>query len=74
VIIPGGLLLWGLGAAYEVHWFGLVFAMGMLGAAVTIGCQLPVSYCIDSYKDLGADAMVTVIIIRNTMSFAVNYG
>ncbi|OQU99867.1 hypothetical protein CLAIMM_05440 [Cladophialophora immunda] len=74
ILIPGGLLIWGLGADHGVHWFGLIFAMGMLAASITIGCQLPVSYCIDSYKDISGDAMVTVIIIRNTMSFAVSYG
>ncbi|VUC25730.1 unnamed protein product [Clonostachys rosea] len=74
VLTPGGLLLWGVGAAQEVHWFGLVFAMGSLGASITIGSQLPLAYCIDCYKDLGADAIVTVILIRNTMSFAVSYG
>lgn len=74
VLTPGALLLWGIGAAHHVHWFGLVFAMGLLASSITIGCQLPISYCIDSYKDLGADAIVTVILIRNTMSFAVSYG
>jgi hypothetical protein len=39
-----------------------------------IGVQLSVSYCIDSYKDISGEAMVTVIIIRNTMSFAMSYG
>ncbi|EXJ94818.1 hypothetical protein A1O1_03216 [Capronia coronata CBS 617.96] len=73
-LTPGSLLLWGIGAAHHVHWFGLVFAMGLLASSITIGCQLPISYCIDSYKDLGADAIVTVILIRNTMSFAVSYG
>jgi len=73
-LVPAGLLLWGIGAAHKVHWFGLVFAMGILGASLTMGCQLPISYTIDSYKDLGPDAIVTVIIIRNTMSFAVSYG
>jgi hypothetical protein len=74
ILIPGGLLIWGLGAAHQVHWFGLIVAMAMLAASITIGCQLPVSYCIDSYKDISGDAMVTVICIRNTMSFAVSYG
>jgi len=74
ILIPGGFLVWGLGAAHQVHWFGLVFAMGMLAAAITIGCQLPISYCIDSYKNMSGDAIVTVILIRNTMSFAVSYG
>lgn len=48
--------------------------MGAIAASNSIGVQLSVSYCIDSYKDLSGEAMVTVIIIRNTMSFAVNYG
>jgi len=48
--------------------------MFIIAAANTIGVQLSVSYCIDSYKDLSGDAMVTVIVIRNTMSFAVSYG
>ncbi|TDZ35036.1 putative MFS-type transporter [Colletotrichum spinosum] len=74
VVIPGSLLLWGVGAAHHVHWFGLVFAMGTLSGGVTAGSQLAITYCIDCYKELGADAIVTVILIRNTMSFAVSYG
>ncbi|RFU35916.1 hypothetical protein B7463_g482, partial [Scytalidium lignicola] len=73
ILIPGSLILWGVGAAHHVHWFGLVFAMGVIAASNAIGVQLSVSYCIDSYKDLSGEAMVTVIIIRNTMSFAIGY-
>ncbi|KAF6835322.1 major facilitator superfamily transporter [Colletotrichum plurivorum] len=74
ILIPGSLLLWGVGAAHQVHWFGQIFAMGALSGGVTAGSQLAITYCIDSYKELGGDAIVTVILIRNTMSFAVNYG
>ncbi|KAJ3548378.1 hypothetical protein NM208_g1037 [Fusarium decemcellulare] len=74
IMIPGGMILWGVGAAHQIHWVGMLFAMGTLAAAITIGCQLPISYCIDCYRDLGADAIVTVILIRNTMSFAIGYG
>jgi len=31
-------------------------------------------YCIDSYRDLSGEAMITVIIVRNTMSIAIDYG
>lgn len=48
--------------------------MGVIACSNSIGIQLSVSYCVDSYKRLSGEAMVTVIIIRNTMSFAVNYG
>ncbi|TVY35541.1 putative MFS-type transporter [Lachnellula subtilissima] len=74
LLIPGSLLLWGVGAAHHVHWFGLIVAMGVIAASNSIGIQLSVSYCIDCYKDLSGEAMVTVIIIRNTMSFAIGYG
>ena len=74
VLIPFSLILWGVGAAHGVHWFGLVFAMAVIAASNSISIQLSVSYAIDSYKDLAGEAMVTVILIRNTMSFAIGYG
>lgn len=74
ILIPGSLILWGVGAAHGVQWFGLVFAMGVIAMSNSIGIQLSVSYCVDSYRDLSGEAMVTVILIRNTMSFAIGYG
>ncbi|MCJ1246101.1 hypothetical protein MMC30_003305 [Trapelia coarctata] len=74
LLIPGGLILWGVGAAHHIHWFGCVFAMGVISLTNIIGLQLSVSYCIDSYKALSGEAMVTVILVRNTMSFAIGNG
>lgn len=74
LLVPFGLILWGVGSAHAINWFGCVFAMGVIALTNTIGLQLSVSYCIDSYRDLSGEAMVTVILVRNTMSFAVNYG
>lgn len=74
IVVPWAMIQWGVGAAHGIHWFGLVFAMGLIGLSCSVAAQLPISYCIDSYKDLGADAIVSVIIIRNTMSFAIGYG
>ncbi|KAF2024533.1 MFS general substrate transporter [Setomelanomma holmii] len=74
IMVPGSLLLWGVGAAHQVHWFGLVFAMGCLAYTSSLGVTLSVNYMIDSYHDISGDAIVAVILIRNTMSFAVNYG
>ena len=74
VLIPGGLILWGVGAAHHVQWFGIVFAMGVIGITNTLGAVISISYCIDSYRELSGEAIVTVILIRNTMSFAMGYG
>ena len=64
----------GVGAAHQVQWFGLIFAMCIIAITNTVGVQVSVSYCIDSYRDLSGEAMITVILVRNTMSFAINYG
>lgn len=74
VLVPGSLLLWGVGAAHQVHWFGLIVAMCLLAMANTCGITLSVNYLVDSYRELSGDAMATVILVRNTMSFAIGYG
>ena len=74
LLVPGGLILWGVGAAHNIHWFGLVFAMGVIAITNNLGAVVSISYCIDSYRELGGEAIVTVIFVRNTMSFAIGYG
>lgn len=73
-LLPFALLLWGVGAAHGINWFGLIFSEFLTGLTVTVIAQLSVSYLIDSYKDLSGDAIVSMILIRNTMSFAIGYG
>lgn len=73
LVLPFSLLLWGVGAANHINWFGLVFAMGLTGIVVALGAHLSISYCIDTYKDFGADAIVSVMCIRNTMGFGISY-
>lgn len=74
ILVPFGLILWGVGSSRHVQWFGCVFAMGVIGYTNVVGLSLSVSYCVDSYRDLSGEAVVTVILVRNTMSFAINYG
>ncbi|RAL03653.1 putative MFS transporter [Aspergillus ibericus CBS 121593] len=74
LIVPGSLLLWGVGAAHQIHWFGLIVAMCLLALANTCGITLSVNYLVDSYRELSGDAMASVILVRNTMSFAMGYG
>ncbi|KAH6680435.1 putative MFS transporter [Halenospora varia] len=73
-VVPASLILWGVGAAHHVHWFGLIFAMFSLAFANTCGITLSVNYMIDTYQELSGEALGSVIIVRNTMSFAIGYG
>lgn len=74
ITTPFGLILWGVGAAQRVHWFGPIFAMFVISIANFLGLQLSIAYCIDSYRALSGEAIVTIILVRNTMSFAIGYG
>ncbi|KAG9235562.1 major facilitator superfamily domain-containing protein [Amylocarpus encephaloides] len=74
IFCPVGLILWGVGAAHGVHWFGLISATFILSFSISIAIPVSVNYCIDTYQALSGQALVTIMIIRNTMSFAVSYG
>ena len=74
IVLPAFLILWGVGAAHDVHWFGLCVAMFVTAFCSTVGIAISVDYLVDSYRELSGDAMSSVIIVRNTMSFAVGYG
>lgn len=74
VTAPAGLLLWGIGAAQQIPWIGLLFAMGFLAFQNAAGAALSVTYLVDCYREMAGDALTSLIIVRNLMSFAVNYG
>ena len=74
ILGPGSHLLWGIGAYIQVHWMGPVFAMGIISFVTVVGVQVCVSYCIDSYRALSGEAIVTLILLRNNILFGVNYG
>ncbi|TKA25236.1 hypothetical protein B0A50_05934 [Salinomyces thailandicus] len=74
LVTPASLILWGVGAAHGIHWFGLVVAMCGLGFQNTVGAGAAFSYLVDTYTEMSGDALTAVIVVRNTMSFAINYG
>lgn len=74
ILIPASLILWGVGAAHGIHWIGPVFGMGILGGCVAIGCSVPITYFIESYREMSGPGMVPIILIRNCLSFAISYG
>ena len=74
LIVPASLLLWGVGAAHHIHWFGLLVGMFGVSFGNTAGITLSVTYLVDSYRDISGDGITPVLIIRNTMSFAISYG
>ncbi|RDW88860.1 hypothetical protein BP6252_00892 [Coleophoma cylindrospora] len=74
IMCASGLILWGVGAARGVSWVGLIFGLGMLAFSVICGGSITLSYNVDSFKEIAGESMISVIIIRNTLGFAVSYG
>ncbi|KAF2158870.1 hypothetical protein M409DRAFT_30657 [Zasmidium cellare ATCC 36951] len=74
ILVPFSILLYGLGVTYRVHWFALVFAQSTLAISNSLCVAGALGYAISSYHALSGELVTTCILIRNTLSFAVNYG
>merc|ERR1712230_150883 len=73
VVHPAGCLLYGIGATQQIHWVGLAFGIGLMSMCLPIGSNIGITYVIDSYKEVAGEAVVSVILIRNTIGFAFAY-
>ena len=51
--------------------FGLAFASFLQSAATAATLTICISYAIDTYPELSGESMVTVLVIRNTMGWAI---
>ncbi|KAB8281341.1 major facilitator superfamily domain-containing protein [Yarrowia lipolytica] len=74
LLCPPALVLWGVGASNGIHWFPIVFGMGLVKGLGTLTSISAINYVVDSYRDMTSDSMVLVMLIRNTMSFCISYG
>jgi MFS family permease len=69
-----GLIIWGVGAQHSIHWAGLAIGLGILTFGCVTGGSIALSYNIDCFKDISGNSTTSVIIIRNTLGFAISYG
>ncbi|KAL6229591.1 hypothetical protein BDW75DRAFT_249476 [Aspergillus navahoensis] len=67
VIGPGGLLIFGLCIAHQVHWIGAAVGYAMQAFGVAAISNVAVTYCLECYKPLTGEALVIIFVIRNTI-------
>ncbi|CAK7903995.1 protein Hol1p [[Candida] anglica] len=61
-----GLLAYGLGAAYEAHWFvSAGIGQWLLGFAMSSSGAICLTYSVDSYPKLASEGLVLMLFIRN---------
>ncbi|KAF4945407.1 hypothetical protein FSARC_14433 [Fusarium sarcochroum] len=73
ILHPAGSILFGVGAAHGIHWVGLCFGLGLVTLGIVMGSTLALSYCVDCYKEVAGEAIVTIIVIRNSIGFGFGY-
>ncbi|SPJ80331.1 related to HOL1, putative substrate-H+ antiporter [Fusarium torulosum] len=73
IISSAGLIVWGVGAYYHIHWVGLVFGLGMLTVGCVAGGAIAVSYNVDCFKEIAGETTVSIMLIRNTIGFGFSY-
>jgi hypothetical protein len=69
VVVPFALVLWGVGQAHEMHWFGLVFAQASLAISSTLCLSTAIQYATSAYRDMSGELITTIILIRNTLRY-----
>ena len=72
ILHPFGCLLFGVGAAHNIHWVGLAFGLGIFCATLPMGSSVAYNYIIDSYKEVAGEGLVSVVLIRNTIGMSFN--
>lgn len=73
IMTTGGLLMWGLGASFQVHYMVLIMGIGVTTFGVICASAISLAYAVDCFKEISGESFVSIIIIRNTMGFAFSY-
>ncbi|ETS80696.1 hypothetical protein PFICI_08225 [Pestalotiopsis fici W106-1] len=73
-LVPFAMILYGLGVTYHLHWFALVITQVALAINAALCVSTALGYAMSSYPELSGQMVTTCVLIRNTLSFAINYG
>ncbi|CVK91874.1 hypothetical protein FPRO04_09124 [Fusarium proliferatum] len=73
-LVPTAMILYGLGVTYKWHWMVLVITQVFMAMNAALCVAGALNYAIGSYMELSGSMVTTCVLIRNTMSFATNFG
>ncbi|KAH8674567.1 major facilitator superfamily domain-containing protein [Tricladium varicosporioides] len=74
LILPGGLIIYGVTAARGLPWIAPAVGMGMVGFGLSVGGGVTMAYILDCYKDIAGEVVTTIILIRNVIGFGITFG
>ncbi|RDW92263.1 hypothetical protein BP5796_01657 [Coleophoma crateriformis] len=56
--------------ADKTHWIGPIFGFGVLSIGAQIGCNLSMTYALDSHKELSGELMITISVTKSLIAWA----
>lgn len=66
IINTGGLLMYGLGSLYGVHWIlPAGFGMASIAFGIGSGAAIAITYAVDCYPRVTSEALVLMLFLRN---------
>ncbi|KAH8683811.1 major facilitator superfamily domain-containing protein [Ilyonectria robusta] len=74
IIMPAGLILYGVGAAKGLPWIAPIIGMGFVGFGLSVAAALTMAFVVDCYTAIDGEAVTTVILIRNIIGSALTFG
>ncbi|KAL6408666.1 HOL1, putative substrate-H+ antiporter [Ilyonectria robusta] len=74
IIMPAGLILYGVGAAKGLPWIAPIIGMGLVGFGLSVAAALTMAFVVDCYTAIDGEAVTTVILIRNIIGSALTFG
>lgn len=73
ILLPIGLFMWGIGAAHSAPLGVLLVGSVFCGFGIVSGGSYAIAYDVDSFKEIAGESMVSLILCRNTLTFAFSY-
>lgn len=74
IILPAGLIIYGVTSAHGLHWIVPIVGMGLVGFGLSVAGAVTMSYILDCYTLLDTQVVTTIILIRNLVGFGIAWG
>ncbi|EMD92688.1 hypothetical protein COCC4DRAFT_69986 [Bipolaris maydis ATCC 48331] len=68
LVLPAGVLLFGISLAHGVHWIAMAVGFGMFGFTFVLASGVALAYVTDCYQEILGDAMIGITFVRNVFS------
>ncbi|CAK7565215.1 MAG: hypothetical protein SEPTF4163_003126 [Sporothrix epigloea] len=73
ILAPAGLFMYGIGFAHGVSYWLMLFGMLLIGFIGPACGSLTVTYIVDCFREVSGEALIAVVLIRNTINFGFGY-